>query len=93
MTTVESCRRNRHHTPEEQAFLEPIEQEMKLRGYSPTTRKFYYQHVRRQPVTVEQRPRPRKEKKRPVVLSRNERFSLSGAIGYLKHQSLLMLVY
>ncbi len=55
--------------------------------------KFYYQHVRRQPLIVEQLPRPRKAKRRPVVLSRNEVLRLFGAIDNLKHQSLLMLAY
>ena len=137
-------RRKGQYTPEEQAFVEPIEQEMRLRGYSPKTRKsyrnhllrfrrflqkephtagekeirhyllylidekkiscahhnqtvsalkFYYQHVLRQPLIVEQLPRPRREKKLPVVLSRREVLCLFDAMANLKHKTLLMLAY
>ena len=137
-------RQKERRPPDEQAFVEPIEQEMRLRGYSPKTcksyrnhllrfrrflqkephtvgekeirhyllylidekkisgahhnqtvsaLKFYYQHVLRKPMVIEQLPRPRREKKLPVVLSRNEVLSLFDAITNLKHKTLLMLAY
>jgi len=55
--------------------------------------KFYYQRVLRQPVKVEELPRPRSEKKLPVVLSRPEVLRLFAALGNLKHKALLMLAY
>jgi site-specific recombinase XerD len=132
------------HSPGERAFLESIEAELTLGGYSPATGKsyrnhllrfrrylqrepgacgeeevrgfllhmlnekqvsrahhnqavsalkFYYQRVRRQPLTVAQVPRPRREHKLPVVLSRSEVMRLFAAIDNLKHQALLMLAY
>ena len=131
-------------TASERAFLEPIEAELKLGGYSPATRKtylnhlrrfrrylkvdppaageqevrqyllylldekqvsrahhnqavsalkFYYQRVLRQPMKVEDLPRPRHEQKLPVVLSRQEVVRLFAALGNLKHKALLMLAY
>ena len=32
-------------SPEEQAFIAPVEEELKLRGYSPPTRKSYKHHL------------------------------------------------
>jgi site-specific recombinase XerD len=55
--------------------------------------KFYYQRVLRQPVKVEELPRPRREQKLPVVLSRQEVVRLFAALGNLKHRALLMLAY
>jgi site-specific recombinase XerD len=55
--------------------------------------KFYYQRVLRQPVTVAELPRPRREQKLPVVLSRPEVVRLFAALGNLKHKALLMLAY
>ena len=42
-----SSRRWEGLSAEEQAFLTPIEEELKLRGYSPSTRKAYRNHLLR----------------------------------------------
>ena len=131
-------------SPEEQAFLEPVEQELKLRGYSPRTRKAYrgvirrflkhmgkapllitaeeirryllwlveeeevsrsyhnqaisaikflYEKVLKQPQQIQEVPRPRKERKLPVVVSREAVEGLLNAVANLKHQTLLVLIY
>lgn len=128
----------------EQAFLEPVAQELTLRGYSPRTRKVYQHHLLRfrrylgqkpqavgkgqirqyllhllkeahtsraylnqaisaikflfaqvlhQPAIVGELPRPRRERKLPLVLSRREVLRIFAAISHLKHRALLMVVY
>jgi integrase/recombinase XerD len=129
---------------EEQAFIAPVIEEMKLRRFSRQTRKayrnhllrfhhflqapphqveeaeirqyllhlideknislayqnqtisalkFYYQQVLRKDTVIEALPRPRPEKKLPVVLSRPEVLSLFEALDNQKHKTLLMLAY
>lgn len=131
-------------SPEERVFMEAIEAELTLGGYSPATcksyrnhllryrrylqrepgatgeedirryllhmlneqrvsrahhnqavsaLKFYYQRVLRQPLVVALLPRPRREHKLPIVLSRSEVMRLFAALDNLKHQALLMLAY
>lgn len=133
-----------HLSAEERAFICPVEEEMKLRGYSPRTRKtyrnhllrfrrffkrdprslegtevrgyllhliddeqvsrayhtqavsaikFYYEHVAHIPWIAADLPRPRGEKRLPIVLSRNEILRILGALSNPKHQALLMVAY
>lgn len=128
----------------EQAFLESVAQELKLRGYSPRTRKVYQHHLLRfrrhfgqeihrignpqirqyllhlidevqvsraylnqaisaikflftqvlhLPAIVEALPRPRRERKLPLVLSRPQVLRIFAAISHLKHRALLMVAY
>lgn len=130
---------------EEQAFIARVEDEMKLRGYSPKTRKSYrnhllqfYRHFRgreireigeeeirqyllmlveqkqasrsyhnqaisaikllygrvlKRPKEIGEIPRPRGERKLPTVMSRNAAQALLNAVGNLKHQTLLVMMY
>jgi len=129
---------------EEQAFLQPVAQELTLRGYSPRTRNVYQHHLLRfrrylgpkspkvrpsqirqyllhlleevhtshaylnqaisaikflfeqvlhQPAFVGELPRPRRERKLPAVLSRQEVVRILRAIPHLKHRALLMVAY
>ncbi len=55
--------------------------------------KFLYDHVLNMPKTVGNLPRPRKEKKLPIVLSQEEVSKLLKAIKNLKHRAIMMLVY
>ena len=52
--------------------------------------KFYYGQVLKKPRFVGETPRPRSEKKLPVVLSRSEVVHIFGAIDNAKHRALLM---
>jgi site-specific recombinase XerD len=54
--------------------------------------RFYYGEVLKKDFIYEFIP-PRKDKKLPVVLSRNEVFSIINSIDNLKHRTLLMLIY
>lgn len=126
-----------------QAVLKNIDIELKIRGYSPKTRKNYKSHIRRlleyhekQPKDLDKQDldnyllhlldlnnshsyvsqtvsaikflyqnvysmqnisidlkRPKKEKKLPEVLSKNEVFKLLKAVNNLKHKAILYLVY
>jgi integrase len=55
--------------------------------------KFPYNIVFKDPKTVAEVPRPRREHKLPEVLSREEIISLLNAVVNLKHRLLLMLTY
>ena len=129
---------------EEEIFLEPTKQELRLRGYSRHTRKSYchhllrlrrhvgcdprdlgeaeirqyllhlieeaeisraylnqaisaikflYNHVLKTPRAVGDLPRPKKERRLPVVLSRAEVLRIFAAIDNPKHRTLLMIAY
>jgi site-specific recombinase XerD len=54
--------------------------------------RFYYGEVLKKDFIYEFTP-PRKDKKLPVVLSRNEVFSIINSVENLKHRTLLMLIY
>ena len=55
--------------------------------------KLLYEKVIRQPKIIEQIPRPRGERKLPTVISREAAQNLLNAVGNLKHQTLLVLMY
>jgi site-specific recombinase XerD len=55
--------------------------------------KFLYVHVCRLPERVQDIGRPHRERRLPVVLSRDEVHRLLEAVDNLKHKALLMLVY
>ncbi len=55
--------------------------------------KFLYDYVLNMSKTVGNLPRPRKEKKLPIVLSQEEVSKLLKAIKNLKHRAIMMLVY
>ena len=55
--------------------------------------KFLYDNVLRMPKVVGSLPRPKKEKKLPVVLSREDVIKLLRAVTNLKHKAILMLAY
>ena len=55
--------------------------------------KFLYAHVLERPVGALRLPRPRVERKLPVVLSREEVRRILRAVRNRKHRALLMLVY
>ena len=125
-------------------MLEGAERELKLRGYSPQTRKAYLHHIKcfmqycrksldrastndiraylldlieskrvsrayhdqavsalkflyeqvlKKPAVTAGIPRPRKERKLPVVLSQEEIAKLLSTVENLKHKVLLMLIY
>ena len=83
---------------QEQAFIVRVEEEMKLRGYSPKTRKSYRNHLLRchrhfrGRELAEPPPRPRGERKLPTVMSRETTQALLNAVDSLKHQTLLVMV-
>ena len=55
--------------------------------------RFLYVELYRRPMVLGEVPRPKKQKRLPVVLSEDEVRKLLGATLNLKHRSLLMLVY
>lgn len=55
--------------------------------------KFLYDHVLRRPQHLDDIPRPRKEKRLPAVLSRDEVRRLLACVQNPKHKAILMLVY
>jgi site-specific recombinase XerD len=55
--------------------------------------RFLYVEVYRRPMVLGEIPRPKKQKKLPIVLSEEEVHQLLTATINLKHRSLLMLVY
>ena len=131
-------------SPNEGAMLAPVDDELRLRGYSMSTRKsyrghllrfqryleeelprvgereireyllylidrkrvsraylnqaisaikFYFDRVLRQPAIVGEVPRPRRETRLPLVLSRQEVLRIFDAISNPKHRALLMVAY
>jgi site-specific recombinase XerD len=55
--------------------------------------KFLYDHVLNMPKTVGSLPRPRKEKKLPIVLSREDVIRIFESVNNIKHKAILMLAY
>jgi site-specific recombinase XerD len=55
--------------------------------------KFLYNHVLRRPQTITDLPRPRRERRLPVVLSRDEVARLLKAVSNSKHRAALMMAY
>jgi len=55
--------------------------------------RFLFQHVLGRPDAIAELPRPRKERRLPTVLGRDEVRRLFAAIGNPKHRALLFLVY
>ena len=58
-----------------------------------STIKFLYTYVLKTPMLISEIPRPRREKKMPVVLGREEVLRLIGVIRNPKHALLIMLTY
>jgi integrase/recombinase XerD len=54
---------------------------------------FFYRHVIKEPRTIQEVKRPRKDRKLPFVLSKESVLRLLHAPSNLKHRALLMLVY
>lgn len=55
--------------------------------------KFFFEHIIKKPLVTNEFPRPRREKKLPEVLSRQEVMTIIGAVTNPKHRLLLMLTY
>jgi len=55
--------------------------------------KFLYDNVLKMPKVVSSLPRPRKERKLPVILSREDVKRLIQSVGNVKHKAILMLAY
>ena len=55
--------------------------------------KFLYEHVLNIPRRIGNLPRPKKEKKLPIVLSREEVRRIFDSVNNIKHKVILMLVY
>ncbi|PKM78983.1 MAG: integrase [Firmicutes bacterium HGW-Firmicutes-13] len=55
--------------------------------------KFLYGRVLNMPRMLDSLPRPRKEKKLPVVLSREDVTRILESVGNIKHKAILMLIY
>jgi len=55
--------------------------------------KFLYRYVLKVPMVIENIPRPREERRLPVVLSRNEVMRILKALSNFKHRTLLILAY
>ena len=55
--------------------------------------KFYFLRVLRRPAVVEEIPRPRRESKLPIVLSRDGVIRIFNALRNPKHRALLMVAY
>jgi len=55
--------------------------------------KFLYRKVLRRPLIIEELPRPKKERKLPTVLSKDEVTRLLDSVRNRKHRAILMLVY
>ena len=60
---------------------------------SPSTLRFFYKATLGRQWAMEQLRYPRRAKKLPVVLSKNEVFRLFAAIRYPKHRTALMTLY
>ena len=73
-----------------------IDEEQVLRSYlnqAISALKFFYDRVLNQPRVVGELPRPRRERKLPIVLSRSEVLRIFEAIRNPKHRALLMVAY
>ena len=55
--------------------------------------RFFYTHTLRQKVAIERIPFPRRERKLPVILSRDEVKALLEAPGDLRHRAMLAILY
>jgi len=55
--------------------------------------KFLYDHVLNMPKIVGSFPRPRKDKKLPIVLSREDVIRIFASVNNIKHKAILMLAY
>jgi site-specific recombinase XerD len=55
--------------------------------------RFLYVDLYKQPFTIIDIPRPRKEKKLPIVLDQEEAVQIFHAVENLKHRTILMMVY
>ncbi len=55
--------------------------------------KFLYRKVLRRPLIVEELPRPKKERKLPTVLSKDEVTRLLDSVRNRKHRAIMMLAY
>jgi len=85
---------NESHIREYLLFL--IDKENVSRSYhnqAVSAIKFLYNNVLRMPKVVGNLPRPKKEKKLPVVMSREEVIRLFQVVTNIKHKAILMLAY
>lgn len=55
--------------------------------------RFLYVELYKQPFVIGSLPRPKKERKLPVVLSQEEVISILNSVENLKHKTMLMLIY
>lgn len=62
-------------------------------GQAVSAIKFLYERVLNMPKTVGSLPRPRKEKKLPIVLSREDVIRIFESVNNIKHKAILMLAY
>ena len=79
-----------------QYLLHLIQEKQVSRSYlnqSISALKFWCANVLKQPVLIQDLPRPRPERRLPTVLSRDEVLRLFNALDNPKHRMLLMLAY
>ena len=77
-------------------MLHLIDKEKVSRAYhdqAVSAIKFLYDRVLNMPKTVGSLPRPRKEKKLPIVLSREDVIRIFESVNNIKHKAILMLAY
>jgi len=77
-------------------ILHLIDKEKVSRSYhnqAVSAIKFLYDRVLNMPRTVDDLPRPRKEKKLPVVLNHEDVMQILESVGNIKHKAILMLIY
>lgn len=55
--------------------------------------RFLFEHILRRPASTTHLPRPRRDRKLPVVLDRQDALRLVGSLQNPKHRALLMLLY
>jgi len=96
---MQYCRKSldRASTNDIRAYLlDLIESKRVSRAYhdqAVSALKFLYEQVLKKPAVTDGIPRPRKERKLPVVLSQEEIAKLLSTVENLKHKVLLMLIY
>ncbi len=71
-----------------------------IRGYSRSTQnqhinaiKYYYEHVLKRPREIYYIERPRKDRKLPEILSKNDVYNIISATENIKHKAALALLY
>lgn len=78
-------------------YLLHLVDEERVSGYyhnqAVSALKFLYEHVLNMPRIVSKLPRPKKERKLPVVLARQDVITPLESVTDIKHRALLMLAY